>query len=261
MELGAMNNPSRPPAKEIARLGDLGFDFIDLTSEPPSASSDLLKKKSAEIKDALSTFKLGIVGHTAWYHEFANPYESVRRAHIGEFKASAEVLASLGAKKVGIHPDNMAFAHKNRGQYIARFTEACVELNKFCKDLGVQLTTETYEERYLNSKELRAILEKADGMGFTLDIGHVNLIRPEGAGIELMANEFKKELVHVHASDNDGKSDLHLPVGAGKIDWAKTVSVLKKAGYDSTITLEVFSPDQDYLSISKKKFEEIWRKA
>ncbi|MDD5317813.1 MAG: sugar phosphate isomerase/epimerase [Candidatus ainarchaeum sp.] len=261
MKLGAMNNPSSPVAREIARIAGLGFGFMDLTSEPPNASSELLKKKSAEIRDALSSHNLGVVGHTAWYHEFANPYESVRRAHIAEFKASAEILAGFGAEKVGIHPDNMAFAHKNRGQYLARFTEACVELNRFCKDLGVMLTTETYEERFLDARELRAILDSAPGMGFTLDIGHANLIRPEGAGIELLIKEFKAELCHAHASDNDGKSDLHLPIGAGKIDWAKALSALKRAGYDSTITLEVFSPDQDYLAISKKKFEALWSRA
>ncbi len=77
--------------------------------------------------------------------------------------------------------------------------------------------------------------------------------------IENMAKKFSDKLLHVHASDNNGKDDLHLPIGAGKINWEKAVKALKAAGYDGTITLEVFSQDTEYLQISKRKFEEIWR--
>jgi sugar phosphate isomerase/epimerase len=37
------------------------------------------------------------------------------------------------------------------------------------------------------------------------------------------------------------------------------VKALKAAGYDGTITLEIFSNDPEYLQIGKRKFEDIWR--
>jgi sugar phosphate isomerase/epimerase len=63
----------------------------------------------------------------------------------------------------------------------------------------------------------------------------------------------------VHLSDNFGKrEDLHLPLGAGAIDWRNIISMLKNSGYDGTITLEVFSQDRRYLLFSRDKLREIW---
>jgi sugar phosphate isomerase/epimerase len=59
-------------------------------------------------------------------------------------------------------------------------------------------------------------------------------------------------------SDNYGKEDQHLPIGAGIIDFSKVVKALKGIGYNDTMTLEVFSRDRDYLKMSKKKMEEMW---
>lgn len=261
MILGAMNNPASSVANEIRRISDAGFSFVDLTSEPPSAGSDTLVKQKARILDALSTTKLKVVGHTAWYHEFANPYDSVREAHLNEFKASAKILSELGAQKVGIHPDPMAFAHKGRASYISKFIKSVVELDKYCADIGVVLLVETFEEKFLSQAELRKVFDEAPGARFNLDIGHANLNAPDGAAIAAMARDFGKELAHVHASDNDGKSDLHLPIGAGKIDWKKALGAIKAAGYDGAVTLEVFSPDQDYLEYSRKKFGKLWASA
>jgi len=39
MLIGSMNNPSRPLAEQIQWLGKMGFDFLDLTLEPPHAAS------------------------------------------------------------------------------------------------------------------------------------------------------------------------------------------------------------------------------
>ena len=46
--------------------------------------------------------------------------------------------------------------------------------------------------------------------------------------------------------------------GAGNIDWDEVIPAIKKSGYDSTITLEVFSPDKRYVVGSKEKVLELW---
>ena len=37
MKIGAMNHPARNPVEEIDWFGQNGFDFVDLTLEPPGA--------------------------------------------------------------------------------------------------------------------------------------------------------------------------------------------------------------------------------
>ena len=65
-------------------------------------------------------------------------------------------------------------------------------------------------------------------------------------------------LGHVHVSDNFGAADDHLPVGAGTAPVAAALKRLRETGYDATITLEVFSPDRDYLSLSLSKVRALW---
>jgi len=59
-------------------------------------------------------------------------------------------------------------------------------------------------------------------------------------------------------SDNKGRNDEHLPLGCGSIEWEKIIGIMKNAGYDRTITLEVFSYDRDYLLLSRDKLKRWW---
>jgi hypothetical protein len=69
-------------------------------------------------------------------------------------------------------------------------------------------------------------------------------------------------LRHVHLHDNRGGSqDLHLPLGAGNLDTRRHVRALKAAGYDGTITLEVFTPDWHYLAYSRDVLRRLWDEA
>jgi len=65
---------------------------------------------------------------------------------------------------------------------------------------------------------------------------------------------FYDRIGHIHANDNFGKEDNHLPIGTGTIDFLKIIKALKQIGYDETVTFEVFSKDRDYLRISREKF-------
>ena len=259
MFLGAMNNPNKSVAKEIARFGELGFDYMDLTAEAPQATPELLQKQEKQIRDALSTSKLKVVGHTPWFFEISHPYESIRKAVMAEMKASISACAKFGAEKVGIHPDPMSFTHPSRDKFLSVYSDSVAELNKHCLDLGVTLLIETYEDKFLKPKELEEIFIRLPDARFTLDVGHA-FLNGGDQSIGNMVAKFSDQLLHVHASDNNGKEDLHLPIGAGKINWEKAIKALKAVGYDDTITLEIFSQDTEYLQISKEKFKALWQR-
>jgi sugar phosphate isomerase/epimerase len=50
-----------------------------------------------------------------------------------------------------------------------------------------------------------------------------------------------------------GREDLHLPIGAGRIDWGKFFNSISKIGYNDTLTLEIHTVDRDYIKISRDK--------
>jgi sugar phosphate isomerase/epimerase len=55
-----------------------------------------------------------------------------------------------------------------------------------------------------------------------------------------------------------------LPLGAASrstTDWPQHVNKLKRTGYDGTITLEVFSPQKEYLLLSRDLLRRWWAEA
>lgn len=106
--------------------------------------------------------------------------------------------------------------------------------------------------------QLSPILDALPEVGLHMDIGHCNLVTEVNTADELIA-AYGKRLKHVHLHDNKGGgADLHLPLGAGTIDVAHYVRLLKRIGYDETITLEVFSDDRHYLAHSRDVLRRLW---
>jgi sugar phosphate isomerase/epimerase len=142
--------------------------------------------------------------------------------------------------------------------------EAIAQLSDDAAERDIRLMVENDDRLFSTVEGLRPVLDRAPECGFHLDIGHANLRL--GAGQKnrtpsLLA-AFGRRLAHVHVSDNrGGGEDLHLPLGAGVIDWARAARWLKEAGYDGTVTLEVFSREREHLRTSRRLWLEWWGKA
>jgi sugar phosphate isomerase/epimerase len=102
---------------------------------------------------------------------------------------------------------------------------------------------------------LKSIMESVPGLGFHLDVGHAFIGRNR---FNQLLSAFKDKLAHVHLSDNRMRDDDHLPLGAGRIDWDHVIKGIKRAGYDGTFTLEVFSNDRRYVLSSMEKLKDLW---
>lgn len=95
MLIGTMNHPGRDVVKEIEWIGSMGFEFIDLTLEPPLAN--VRRVDVGAIRSALERNNLQVVGHTAYYLPLCNPFESIRRAAVDELRLCIEAFAKVGA--------------------------------------------------------------------------------------------------------------------------------------------------------------------
>ncbi len=255
MLIGAMNNPMVEVVDEINTYAEAGFDFIDLTLEPQKAYSRTLPVK--EIKKALGDTGLGIIGHTAHYLPIATPMPEVRRAAIEEIERDILIFAELGAELVNIHPFVWAPLHETRWIREANI-DAFQHLSDRCRAVGMRLMLENMPPHFNSPRDLANVFAAVPEMGFHLDVGHANLETEHNMTVEL-ASYFADKLCHVHFSDNNGGNlDLHLPLGVGKIDWKWIIHILKRVGYDRTITLEVFTDDREYLNRSRDKLREWW---
>jgi sugar phosphate isomerase/epimerase len=255
MLVGAMNHPGRDVIGEIAWMVAMELEFIDLTLEPPTAASWRVDPK--EIRRALDDFGLEVVGHTAYYLPMASPFEGVRRAVVEELKHCLEVFAVVGAKWMNLHPDRHAPMHE-RAFVIERNIKTITELLPVARDCGVGLMIENLPGDFNSVLQLSGLLDPIPELGLHLDLGHANLRVARNTTDELL-RAYGARLRHVHLHDNKGgDADLHLPLGSGNLDLHHQVQLLRAAGYDGTITLEVFSEDKHYLAYSRDLLRKAW---
>lgn len=258
MQIGAMNHPGELLQHEIRWMADLQLDFIDLTLEPPAAATWLLRP--AEVSAMLRDHGLGVIGHTAYYLPIASSFESLRQAAVDELKRAVEFFAKIGAKWMNVHPDGHA-PFVDETAIVLRNISSLRELVEFARPLGVGIMLENVPGRFNTALQLTPVLDAVPQLGLHLDIGHSNLAVERNTATELIA-QFGRRLMHVHVHDNrGGHADLHLAVGMGQIDLAKHMRELRAAGYDATVTLEVFAADRHFLAYSRDRLREMWTAA
>ncbi len=125
------------------------------------------------------------------------------------------------------------------------------------RDLGIGVMYEPLDTERDRPEHLETVLDALPPLLCHLDMGHCNLWGRRPAA---MIRRFGDRIHHIHLHDNDGRSDLHLPPGAGNINWRAVVRALQEVGYDRTITLEIFSWDRQYALLAKRKVEDLWQR-
>jgi sugar phosphate isomerase/epimerase len=255
MQIGAMNHPERNVLDEIAWMGDVGMEFIDLTLEPPGAASWQIN--TVEIRRAIESHGMGVVGHTAWYIPMASAIPEVRHAAVEELRRCLYKFAEIGAKWMNLHPDRHTPWH-SREFYIEGNIQTVRSLAPDIEKSGVGLMIENLPGEYNSAAQLGELLQPVPSLQLHLDIGHANLRVPRNTTEEIL-EAWGDRLRHVHLHDNrGGDADLHLPLGAGSVDLHEAIRALQKCGYNSTITLEVFTPDRRHLLYSRDVLRSVW---
>lgn len=255
MLIGTMNHPEKEVVDEIHWMAELGMEFLDLTLEPPAAASWRVDTRA--VRRALDQHRMTVVGHTAWYLPMANPIQEVRQAAVAELRRCLYKFAEVGARWMNIHPDRHTPFHP-RSFYIQQNLQSLGELLPDVKKTGVSLMIENLPGDYNSAAQVGELLDPIPELGLHLDIGHANLQVPQNMTGEIL-RAYGDRLRHVHLHDNKGgHADLHLPLGAGNLDLNQTVCDLQACGYDGTITLEVFTPDKQYLAYSRDRLKSVW---
>jgi sugar phosphate isomerase/epimerase len=264
MLFGAMNSPVRPLVEEIEAIGEMGFNFAELTMDAPQAHYSIVDAQKDAILDTLGRFEMGLVCHLPTFISTADLTEGIRRASIEEVMFSLEVAATLQPLKVVLHPSYIRglgqMVRDMAEKYALRSLEIIVEK---AHSLGLCLCLENMfpEARWLvDPDEFIGILGKFPTLNLTLDTGHAHIQDSEGTRCLRFIEMFTDRIGHIHVSDNFGREDSHLPIGAGSVNFPAITKALRSAGYNDTVTLEVFSRDRDYVTISREKFMEMMAK-
>lgn len=257
MLYGAMNFPVKPVLQELESLALLGFDFLELAMDPPAAHCAAIRDQKAELLAALERHKMQLVCHLPTFVSLADLTDGIRQASLAEVLKALETAASLAAEKVVAHPAVIsgmgALVPELSRQYAF---ESLAAIASRAADLKICLCLENMFPRSrfgVEVDDFKDIFNRFPTLKLTLDTGHAHIGSPRGKRVIRYIEAFADRIGHIHVSDNFGKEDNHLPIGAGVIDFPKVMKALKDIGYDDTITLEVFSRDKDYVRISREK--------
>jgi len=258
-----MNSPLRPLLQEIHEIGKMGFDYLELTMDPPQAHHKLIRETRQDVLDGLARYGMGVVCHLPTFVSTADPTESIREASIQETMLSLREASGLKPLKAVVHPSfiqGLGTMMKEKSRQYAM--EAFDRILKEAAELGVPVCVENLFPRsnsLVEAEDFDALFLRHPSARLTLDTGHAHIGDRERIFAFIKRHGFR--IGHIHASDNSGRDDEHLPIGVGSIDFEGIVSALKEIGYDDTITLEVFSRDRDYLRISREKLSAMFASA
>ena len=254
MHLGMMNNPKRPVITEVERIGRNGFSFVDLTMEGPQAT----QFDVPAVRRLLEQYGLGVIGHTDPNLPYAYPIAAVRKASLGELERCAAAFAGVGATLMNIHPCYQCPPTMKR-DLPEMNQEALGPIVDMAHGYGLRLMLENFKAPFDSVTTFKKIFKAVPDLGFHLDVGHANL---GGGGALNFCRVLGSKLAHVHLSDNRGREDDHMPIGAGHIDWESVIPALRATGYDDSITLEVFADTDawaaEYLKISRAIVLSLW---
>jgi len=252
VKLGYPNHPRMDVIEEIDWIGSNGFEFVDLMIEPDRAALECIDPVA--VRGALDRHGLDVVGHTGYYVPIGSPMSQLREAAVEILAAHLHMFARINVPAVTVHAHWPPFFF-SQDDGVAWQVESLNGILQVAADLGVRIMYEPVTGSWDTPENISRVLDALPELLLHLDIGHCNL---HGRSPGAMIRQFSDRLEHVHLHDNNGAADLHLPPGTGNIDWLDTFAALKEIAYAKTITLEIFSPDRDFILLAKHKVAEWW---
>jgi len=156
---------------------------------------------------------------------------------------AARALARLGGTILVAHPTDIVRHGQDVQARLERAARSLGTLTQACQDLGLTLAIESPLPHLIGGHpdEFDWLLRRVGAHArVCLDTGHTHLGGHWRRFIELAGDR----VVHVHAHDNRGQFDDHLPPGEGFVNWSEVATTLEQVHYHGWIMLELKCPEE-----------------
>jgi sugar phosphate isomerase/epimerase len=174
--------------------------------------------------------------------DIASSDDAQRSASVSEIFKAAEAAALLQVHYFVLHPGPENPAAIPASEQLPRMQHVVESLNqvaRHCKELGIMCVLENKLPHLLfgNTSDILWILDGINTaeVGACLDTGHAYL----GGDIQNLVHKLAGHLRMIHAHDNSGADDNHLPPGDGKIRWEKFLRDLVAIRFRGGFILEM----------------------
>lgn len=256
MLFGRMTNPGEDIVKEIEKTHKLGFDYAEIGIEAPTDCDVLRKRKNAIIK-SLRKFRHPAIGHTSWWYDLSSPYKSVRDGWLAQAEKDIQTAHLLGIRLLNFHflvPGKFVLSSKESGMPVLNsFIESLNTIAEMAQKKKMTIMLENAEHLF---EHYGYVIGRCPKVNVHLDVGHAFLMGGMKEIRRFIAH-FSNRIAHIHIHDNHGTADEHIALGKGRIKWKSVIAMLRKSGYEGTVTFEVFKSDKDLLK-SRDYFRKLW---
>ena len=232
--------------EHVRAVAELGYPFAEISIYDPEEAAGSIDD-FLRLKDEHGIFYL------AHYPNEGNPFDAkvLEETFVPKMKKLVEITHTLGITKGTLH----FWVDKRWADpsLLSAKTGLLSELVDVAGHRGITLCLENLTEQY---ESFAAAFDSIPDLRMTLDIGHAELLSSENTSFNFIRHLFDK-IEHVHVHDNHGgktvKDDLHLPLGEGRVDYPKILSMLSEKGYRHTVTMEL-KPEE--MPGTKRKIEQ-----
>lgn len=232
-----------PIQDAVIAIAGAGITAVEI-STPPRHFDPMSNGAVTALAQALSAHGLDAVAIHAPFGgllDLADPNSHHRVAAIGAILTAGAALKKLGGRVLVVHPSDLERARHDAGSRLEDCARSLRALGESCRQEGLTLVVETPLPHLIGGRpdEFRWLLSQIDpATRVCLDTGHTAL----GGFWRDFVNVADGLAIHVHAHDNHGHRDDHLPPGDGRIDWREIVGTLADAGFDGCFMLELACP-------------------
>jgi sugar phosphate isomerase/epimerase len=229
-----------PPADVLPILTGSGARGFELGT--PLGYADSWRGAQVEVLGrSLADASLDVVSIHAPFGgplDLADPDPDHRHRAVAAMLGAANAVKRMGGHLVVVHPTDLERHGSDVGARLADAARGLAFLADHCRNVGLTLAIETPLPHLIGGHpdEFAWLLEHTDASArVCLDTGHTTLGRSWHKFLAVADGR----LAHVHASDNHGVRDDHLPPGDGTIDWAEITRTLQAVDYSGWIMLEL----------------------
>lgn len=228
-----LGQPFKKMVQEIPNVKTKHIELVD------DGGHTLDKKRAAELRSIGEEYNVKFAVHAPFAGvNIALHPGYLLNATLKRLKESIVNSAILNCRIWIFHPGlKSGISDFYPGQDWTRNLENVRLLSKFAEELGVKVAVENIMKPFVlkSVDDFRRFYAEIDvDVGLALDTGHANLT----GEVDGFLKAFPDKLVHVHAHDNLGKTDQHLGIGYGTVDWQSFGRLLKKTSFDGILIVE-----------------------
>ncbi|MCW4016581.1 MAG: sugar phosphate isomerase/epimerase [Candidatus Bathyarchaeota archaeon] len=238
----------------LKRLRKVDVKHVELADE---GLHTLNKRRAKKLNEIAQSCNLDFVVHAPWAGvNIATPSPALRRAVLKRLEQSIIIAGQLNCRLWLFHPGSRTgLSQFYPGKDWQLNLESVHTLLKLARREGVPIAIENTPEPFPSLMKSvgdfhNFYKDLNEDIGMVLDVAHANLNNQ----IQDFLKQFSEKIVHMHVSDNNGQSDLHLGIGYGNIDWENVAKAVNKADYGKLIMIESTDHVQESLQFLRELF-------